>query len=93
LILDSCCGWGRILSNAIAAGYTAIGVDIVDRRHEPLSHNGFDFVRADFLSSPPPISAAHSAALNPPYAGNFIKKFVERTLPSSEEVFDDDVPF
>ncbi len=30
-ILDPCCGWGRIVDNAITAGYEAFGSDVVDR--------------------------------------------------------------
>jgi hypothetical protein len=80
LILDPCCGWGRIPHNAIVAGYNAIGVDIVDRQHEPQAHNGFKFVRADFLKHPLPIRSAWSAVFNPPYAEDQIQSFVECCL-------------
>jgi hypothetical protein len=76
LILDPCCGWGRIPHNATAAGYTAIGVEIVDRRREPLCHNGFKLVRGDFLKDTLPVGAVESAVFNPPY----IQQFVECAL-------------
>lgn len=80
LILDPCCGWGRIPHNAIAAGYTAAGCDLVDRRHEPQSHNGFKFVLGDFLKDPSPIRSAWSAVFNPPFTGDCIQGFVARSL-------------
>jgi hypothetical protein len=82
LILDPCAGWGRIPHAAMAAGYTAIGCDIVDRRHEPLSHNGFKFVLGDFFENPlpMPIRSAGSAVFNPPFTGDYIQQFVERAL-------------
>jgi hypothetical protein len=80
VILDPCAGWGRIPHNAVAAGYTAIGCDIVDRRHEPQSCNGFEFVLSDFLNGPLPIHSAHSAVFNPPYMGDRIQQFVERAF-------------
>jgi hypothetical protein len=84
LILDPCSGWGRIPHNAMAAGHTAIGIDIVDRRHEPLSHNGFEFVRGDFLKdNPSPTCLVGSAVFNPPFAGDRIQQFVEVLLLSS----------
>ena len=79
-ILDTCCGWGRIPHNAIAAGYTAIGCDIVDRQHEPFAHNGFRFIRGDFLKDPIPFPAITSAIFNPPFTGDCIQQFVERAL-------------
>jgi hypothetical protein len=80
LILDPCCGWGRIPHNAMAAGYTAIGCDIANRRHEPRSHNGFKFVCGDFLKDPVPIRSAWNAVFNPPFTGDCIQQFVERAL-------------
>jgi hypothetical protein len=80
VVADLCCGWGHILHNAIHADYRAIGVDIVDRRHEAQSYNGFEFIRADSLTSPPPISAAHSVVMNTPYEANFIERFTKTAL-------------
>jgi hypothetical protein len=80
LILDPCSGWGRIPYNAVAAGYSAIGMDIVDRQHEPLAHNGFEFIRGDFLKDPLPIDSVWSAVFNPPFTGDCIQEFVERAL-------------
>jgi hypothetical protein len=80
LILDPCCGWGRIPYNAVAAGYTAVGVDIVDRRHEPLFLNGFEFVLGNFLKDPSPVPFAWSAVFNPPFSWDYIQQFVERAL-------------
>jgi hypothetical protein len=80
LVLDPCSGWGRIPHNATVAGYVAIGSDIVDRRNEPLSYNGFKFVLADFLKDPLPIRSACSAVFNPPFTGDYIQQFVERAL-------------
>jgi hypothetical protein len=80
LILDPCSGWGRIPHNAVAAGYSAIGIGIVDRQHEPLSHIGFKFVCGDFLKDPLPIGSVWSAVFNPPFTGDCIQEFVERTL-------------
>ena len=65
--------------NATAAGYTAIGYDIVDRRHEPQSLNGFEFTVADFRGELP-IGSASSAVFNPPYTGDCIRQAVERAL-------------
>ena len=81
LVADFCCGWGRIPHNAAAAGYTAVGCDVVDRRREPQSHNDFRFVCGDFLNDdPPPICSAYSAVFNPPFSGDCIQDFVERAL-------------
>jgi hypothetical protein len=79
-ILDPCSGWGHIPHNAVAAGYTAIGNDIVDRRDEPWSLNSFNFVCSDFLKDPSAAGPAWSAVFNPPFDGDHIKEFVERAL-------------
>jgi hypothetical protein len=83
LIVDPACGWGRIPHNALAAGYAALGVDIVDRRQDPQSHNSFPFVRADFLTDMSvcmSITDVTSVVMNPPYEGDNIQKFVTRAL-------------
>jgi hypothetical protein len=79
-VLDPCSGWGRIPHNAAAVGYKAIGCDIVDRRHEPFAHNGFRFVRHNFLNDPIPLPAITSAVFNPPFRGDYIRRFIERAL-------------
>jgi hypothetical protein len=79
-ILDPCSGWGRIPHNAIAAGYKAIGCDIVDRRHEPFAHNGFRFICGDFLKAPIPFPTITSAIFNPPFHSDCIQRFIERAL-------------
>lgn len=85
IIVDPCCGWGRIVRAAEAAGYRAIGYDIVDRRDDPQSYNHFEFCRCDTLANWPPFGpVVVSIAMNPPYGGNFIQKFVERALVFAE---------
>lgn len=79
-VLDPCAGWGRVLFNAMTAGYAAIGIDIIDRRHEPLAFKGFRFIRGDFLRDPIPLPPITSAVFNPPFHGNYIQQFVERAL-------------
>jgi hypothetical protein len=80
LVLDPCSGWGRIPHNATAVGYSAIGIDIVDRRHESFAYNGFPFFCGDFLQDPVLLPAITSAIFNPPYHGDYIQRFIERTL-------------
>jgi hypothetical protein len=63
VILDPACGWGRILTTARAAGYRAIGTDIVDRSGGLKSR----FECADFLNgfhAPEPVN---SIVCNPPF--------------------------
>jgi hypothetical protein len=79
LILDPCCGWGRIPHNAAAAGYTAIGCDIVDRQREAFACNGFKFIHNDFRKNPA-LVRAHSAVFNPPFADDCIQQFTQRCL-------------
>jgi hypothetical protein len=80
LVFDPCCGWGRIPHAAAAAGYTAVGSDIVDRTGEPYACNGFRFFIHDFLKDAPSTCAPCSAVFNPPYADDRIQGFVERAL-------------
>lgn len=69
VILDPACGWGRILTAARAAGYRAIGTDIVDRlcgRDDGASLSRFEC--ADFLNgfhAPEPV--INSIVCNPPF--------------------------
>jgi hypothetical protein len=75
-VLDPACGWGRILLAAKAAGYTAIGSDIVDR----LNRNGLEtvaFSTCDFLKTSP-IRSVWSVVCNPPF--DHIQEFAERGL-------------
>jgi hypothetical protein len=78
LVLDPCAGWGRIPHNAMAANYTALGIDVVDRQHERFAHDGFRFIRGDFLRDPIPLPPIVSAIFNPPFGD--IQQFVERAL-------------
>ncbi len=60
-IVDPCCGYGRILNAAHAAGYQTFGMDIVDRgaarRHS--------FVLGDFRQTDTPF---RNIVCNPPFA-------------------------
>jgi hypothetical protein len=71
-IYDPCCGWGRILQAADAAGFTPVGADIVDRRR------GLDasiaFYKRDFLK-PTRHVPWWSMVCNPPF--DHIKEFCE----------------
>jgi hypothetical protein len=80
LVYDPCCGWGRISHAAAAAGYSALGSDIVDRTCDSYACNGFRFFVHDFLRGPPPIPRPWSMTFNPPYSGTFIQDFIERGL-------------
>jgi len=51
-VWDPCCGWGRIPQAAIAAGYRAIGSDIVYRSAASKVSEGVFFTN-DFLCDPP----------------------------------------
>jgi hypothetical protein len=80
LIYDPCCGWGRIPRTAVAAGFTALASDIVDRTRDPVwGHNGFRFFLHDFLKDLPTCSP-ESVVSNPPFTGDFIEQFVTRAL-------------
>lgn len=59
-IVDPCCGMGRVLDAAHAAGYTTFGMDIVDRGASKRHH----FAIANFLERDEPIA---NIAFNPPY--------------------------
>jgi hypothetical protein len=80
LVLDPCSGWGRIAHNAIGAGYAGLAVDIADRRNETFCHNGFKFIRGDFLKDPIPLPPITSAVFNPPFHNDFIQRFIERAF-------------
>lgn len=69
-IWDPCCGWGRIASTALAAGYRTFTSDIVNRgcRH--------GFIKGDFLQlSPPTVFGRVAIACNPPF--HLIRQFAE----------------
>jgi hypothetical protein len=75
-VLDPACGWGRILLAAKAAGYTAIGSDVVDR----LDRNGLEsvpFTTCNFLKASP-VRSVWSVVCNPPF--DHIQEFAERAL-------------
>ena len=77
-ILDPGAGWGRIPRAAIAAGYTAIASDVVDRRGDRLSElAGIEFTVCDFLKHSP-ASWPESIVCNPPY--DHIQEFCERAV-------------
>jgi hypothetical protein len=81
LVYDPCCGWGRILHAAAVAGYTTLGSDIVDRRHDPKhGHRDFKFFKHDFLRKLPLLCSPFSIVSNPPFTGDSIERFVERAL-------------
>jgi hypothetical protein len=80
LVYDPCCGWGRVPHAAAAAGYTAVGSDVVDRSHDPYTCDGFQFFIHDFLRGSPPIPRPWSIVFNPPYSGDCIQGFVDRAL-------------
>jgi hypothetical protein len=61
-VLDPACGCGQILRAADAAGYRAIGSDIVDRR----THGALEFHICNFLERSP-VRAPWSIVCNPPY--------------------------
>jgi hypothetical protein len=77
-ILDPAAGWGRIPRAAIAAGYTAIASDIVDRRGDRLSDlAGIEFHACDFLEHSP-VSRPWSIVSNPPF--DDVEEFCARAL-------------
>ena len=84
LIVDLCCGWGRILHAAAAGGYSTIGCDLVDRRRDPHIDNGFKFVSRRRHRRPAAHRFAVSVVINPPFAANYIEKFVKRALAIAE---------
>jgi hypothetical protein len=76
LVFDPACGWGNIPRAAVAAGYTTIASDIVDR----LDRRGLDGIRfhtCNFLKESP-VRSAWSAVFNPPF--DHIGEFCERAL-------------
>jgi hypothetical protein len=78
LVFDPAAGWCRIPKAAAAAGYTALGADIVDRRlNRQMLDGSIAFATGDFLERPP-IPAVHSIVCNPPF--NHIQAFCERAL-------------
>src|SRR5262249_23642187 len=51
------------------------------RRHdEPFAYNGFQFIHGNFLKDSIPLPTITSAIFNPPYTGDYIKRFIERAL-------------
>ena len=65
IIYDPACGWGTILKAAIAAGYGAIGSDIIDRKRHQL---GEQFHKYDFLTwRPATVVNNISIVCNPPF--------------------------
>jgi hypothetical protein len=55
-IMDPCCGFGRIVQEARAAGFVAEGMDIADRGFEYLTIGNFltsDIPAANFIFNPP----------------------------------------
>jgi hypothetical protein len=74
-IVDPACGWGRILTNAMTAGYAALGSDIVDREADK---RGLTFRRVDFLQGAYPYQGPFSIVCNPPF--DLLRPFVERAL-------------
>jgi hypothetical protein len=74
LVLDPAAGLGRIMQAARAAGYRAIGSDIVDR---PGRYEGLPFSVCDFLKDSPARSA-WSVVCDSPF--DHIQEFVERAL-------------
>jgi hypothetical protein len=42
--------------------------------------NGFRFVRGNFLNDPIPLPSITSAVFNPPFCGDYIRRFIERAL-------------
>jgi hypothetical protein len=75
-VLDPCCGWGRILQAASAAGYRAIGADIIDL-HRDLDPSTAFSVR-DFLTSPPIRPRPWACVFNPPF--DKVAEFCERAV-------------
>ena len=64
-ILDPAAGWGRIPRAAIAAGYTTIASDIVDRfDRRGLEH--VEFYLCNFLEDSP-VRSVRSIVCNPPF--------------------------
>lgn len=58
VMLDPCCGFGRIPEAAMLAGYMVVAGDIVDRGYERIDRIG------DFFDEVPPVS---SVVCNPPF--------------------------
>jgi hypothetical protein len=77
VILDPCCGWGRILEAALAAGHRALGSDIIDRG-AAARVPGVEFRVADFLRDSPIAQPPFSIVGNPPF--DQLQEFVERAL-------------
>lgn len=75
-ILDPACGWGQIPRPAQAAGYTAVGSDVIDRRDHREFAN-FEFHLCDFLHGSP-IASPRSIVCNPPF--DHIEAFCARAL-------------
>src|SRR5262249_33059016 len=77
-LLDSSCGWGRILSTGADAGYRMHGADIVDvRKCDELQIHNIPFTVRDFLKTPTP-DRFTSAVFNSPF--NCIEAFCRRAL-------------
>jgi hypothetical protein len=82
-VVDPCCGWGRILANAVSNGYRALGADIVDR-DAARSVPGISFRRADFLQEfafrewPEINNGRFSIVCDPPF--DHVQTFAESAL-------------
>lgn len=75
-IWDPCCGQGNILKSARAAGYSALGTDLVLRTDAPFVQGGYDFLAGEH---PPYALSTPNIVMNPPFfrakgAEAFIRK-------------------
>ena len=73
-IFDPACGGGNVLRSALAAGFEAVGTDVVDRPGRP---EGTRFIQRDFLTGDPPVSPG-AVVTNPPF--DQFREFVERAI-------------
>ncbi len=77
-IVDPCCGSGRILDAAAAAGYKVLGMDIRDRG----ASKRHPFIQASFFDDPASVGPWPNIVCNPPYkyGEEFVKQAFDRTL-------------
>ena len=80
-VLDPCCGRGNIVTAFRAAGYEAIGSDIVDRTNRASWFQGELDALKDYGHDYLALAGAPNIVMNPPFfRGNGTQAFIRRAL-------------
>lgn len=72
-IYDPCCGFGTIVIEALKAGFSAYGSDLIDRGWDS-TRTPYDFIRSS------EVEMHDNIVCNPPFTGDAIEQFIKRAL-------------